>query len=217
MALRKLFWFIFLIGSVWLLTACGRGSLDSSTKSLELEPPSNQVGSSLPIQSKPSESVALAYDPGDGSLDMANRDGLSRWQVGSGWEKINFPNELSLSGVIINPDQPATIFVSGPGLGVLRSDDGGVTWKEDNEGLPSLEVTALALHSSRRDTLYIWVRDEGIFRTEDGGASWKRVPDQGPPDVDVRGLTHSTLPGSMNTGWLYAATPTGAYLSMDCF
>ena len=163
-----------------------------------------------------SESVALAFNPADDSLFLADRNGLSRWQGGK-WESLPLPQTYGMSGVVVNPDHPATIYASGPGLGVLRSDDGGATWKKVNTGLSGLDVTALALHSFRRETLYVWLRGDGIFRTEDGGAKWTKMPDQGPPDTDVRGLTHSTLPGSMNTGWLYAATPTGAYLSMDCF
>lgn len=122
-----------------------------------------------------------------------------------------------MSGVVVNPEQPQIVYASAPGLGVLRSDDEGTTWQAVNTNLPSLDVTALALHSFKREILYAWLRDEGIYRTEDGGATWVQLPDQGPSDKAVQGLVHSTLPGSMNTGWLYAATPTGAYLSMDCF
>lgn len=102
-------------------------------------------------------------------------------------------------------------------MGIVRSDDGGRNWKVVNAGLSGQDVTALAIHSFNRDTLYAWVKGDGVYSTEDGGTSWKRVPDQGPPDKDVRSLTHSTLPGSMKTGWLYASTPKGIYLSMDCF
>jgi len=175
------------------------------------------AGPMVPQKIGPSDSVALAYDPTDGSLLKADRNGLFRWRAGNGWESIDMPQTFGLTGVMVNPDQPATIYASGPELGVIRSDDGGATWRAVNTGLPRLDVTALALHSFRRETLYAWVRGEAIYRTEDGGANWKRMPDQGPPDKDVRGLIHSTLEGSMNTGWLYASTPTGAYLSMDCF
>ena len=159
--------------------------------------------------------VALAYDPADGSLLKADNRGLFRWQDGRGWQQVNVPQNSGLSGVAINPDQPATMYISGPGLGVLRSDDGGDNWQEINTGLPRLDVTALAMHSFRRDTLYAWIINDGIHRTEDGGVSWKKMPDVPIADPQVRGLTHSTLEGSMNTGWLYAATPSGAFLSMD--
>ena len=163
--------------------------------------------------------VTLAYNPADSTLFIADNRGLFRWRPENGWQSVAVPQATGVSAVVIggDPEQPATIYVSGLGLGVVRSDDDGRTWQAINEGLPNLDVTALALHSFRRETLYAWLEDSGTFRTEDGGANWIRVPDQGPPDKDVRGLAHSTLPGSMNTGWLYASTPTGAYLSMDCF
>lgn len=160
--------------------------------------------------------VALAYDVADGSLLKVDSSGLLRWRVGRGWEKSALPVS-SLSAVVVNPEQPTTVYASGPELGVIRSDDGGQSWQNASAGLPGPDVTALALHSFRRETLYAWVHNDGLYLTEDGGATWKRAPDQGPPDTDVRALIHSTLPGSMNTGWLYAATPSGAYLSMDCF
>jgi predicted small lipoprotein YifL len=159
--------------------------------------------------------VALAYNPADSSLLKADNQGLFRWQAGRDWEQVLEAQQPGLSGVAVNPDQPATMYISGPGLGVLRSSDGGDNWQEINSGLPRLDVTALAMHSFRRDTLYAWISNDGIFRTEDGGLSWKKIPDVPIADPQVRGLVHSTLAGSMNTGWLYAATPSGAYLSMD--
>lgn len=209
---------IALLAVGWLLAACGGAGTPVNPNPLSSNDAlSAPAGSAVPHEIGSSDSVAVAYDPADGSLLKANRDGLFRWRAGDGWRSIDMPQTFGMSGVIVNPDKPATMYASGPGFGVVRSDDGGATWHPINAGLPSLDITALALHSFRRDTLYIWVRGEGIFRTEDGGANWKRMPDQGPVDKDVRGLIHSTLPGSMNTGWLYASTPTGAYLSMDCF
>jgi photosystem II stability/assembly factor-like uncharacterized protein len=161
------------------------------------------------------ELVALAYNPAEGSLLKANSQGLFRWKASSDWEKMTLPVEARLSGVVVNPDAPANLYIAGPGLGVIHSDDSGASWQAINNGLPSLEVTALVIHSFRRDTLYTWLNNEGLYRTEDGGATWKKVPDVPIADPKVQGLIHSTLSGSMNTGWLYAATPSGTYLSMD--
>lgn len=175
----------------------------------------NSPASSSP--SVDSNSIALAYDPADDSLLKADQGGLLRWQASTGWEKVSAVRASNLSGVVVNPDKPTTLYISGVGLGMARSDDGGNNWQAMNTGLPSLDVTALALHSFQRETLFAWVRGAGVYRTTDGGLNWVRMRDQGPPDTNVNGLVHSTLPGSMNTGWLYADTPTGAYLSMDCF
>ena len=162
--------------------------------------------------------TGLAFNPADGSLLKTGAAGLFRLGPSdSAWQAMTTPATFGLTGLVLNPDGPATIYVSGPGVGVLKSTDTGQHWMDAGSGLPDAEITALAMHSTRRATLYAWVKDNGIYRTEDAGAHWNRMPDQGPPDTHVVRLVHSTLPGSMNTGWLYAATPSGAYLSMDCF
>jgi photosystem II stability/assembly factor-like uncharacterized protein len=110
---------------------------------------------------------------------------------------------------------PDSLFAAGPGAGILRSDDRGATWRSLSDGLPGLEIAAFAVHSYLPETLFAWIEEQGVFRSEDNGGRWELM-DQGPPAA-VAMLAHSTLEGSMNTGWLYAATPQGPYLSMDCF
>ena len=162
--------------------------------------------------------TGLAFNSADGSLLKTGAAGLFRLGPGdSVWQVMKTPATSGLTGLAVNPDEPTTLYVSGPGVGVLMSTDAGQHWTGAGSGLLVGEITALALHSFRRATLYAWVKDTGLYRTEDAGAHWNRMPDQGPPDTQVRSLVHSNLPGSMNTGWLYASTPSGAYLSMDCF
>jgi len=205
------------------LTACAGGTTAAPTAIIvPTVPPLNLTAPGpYPTLSISSQgATGLAFNPTDGSLLKADPAGLFRLPAdGQAWEAIQTPatRYAGLTGVAINPDDPATLYLSGSGLGVLKSTDGGQTWSEINDGLVSQDVTTLAMHSFRYATLYVWLKDIGIFRTEDSGVHWARMPDQGPPDTAVRGLAHSTLPGSMNTGWLYASTPSGAYLSMDCF
>jgi hypothetical protein len=162
--------------------------------------------------------TSLAFNPSDGSLLKADSTGLFRLTTdGQSWQPIQTPATSELTGVVINPDHPATVYVAAKSSGVLKSTDNGKSWSPINNGLTTTDVLALALHSFRRETLYAWLNGQGMYRTEDGGEHWSRLPDEGPPDSNVQGLVHSTLPGSMNTGWLYASTPSGAYLSMDCF
>lgn len=199
---RKPNWLTILLTLALMLTACSPGTPTPATAA------------------RPETVTSLAYDPADSSLLKTDAAGLFRLPAdGTAWEAVQMPatRHAGLTGVAINPDDPNELYVSGLGVGVLRSADGGRSWGAVNDGLASTDVTTLAMHSFRYATLYVWLKDIGIFRTEDSGAHWARMPDQGPPDTDVRGLAHSNLPGSMNTGWLYASTPSGAYLSMDCF
>ncbi len=218
---RPLWMFTLLILAV-TLAACAGGTTAAptvlvvpTTPPLSLTAPGPDLTPTLPTEGAV---VGLAFNPTDGSLLKADAAGLFRLPAeGQAWQVMQTPALAGLTGIAINPDDPATLYVSGPSAGVLKSTDGGQNWSEVNNGLLGTDVSALALHSFRRETVYVWLKNDGVYRTEDGGANWKRLPDQGPPDTAVRGLAHSTLPGSMNTGWLYASTPSGAYLSMDCF
>ncbi len=160
--------------------------------------------------------LSLAVDPADGSL-IKSEGGLFRSaDQGRTWEALVLPRGAqprSIRHVATTAAAPSRLYLAGPGLGVARSDDRGRTWRPINAGLPSQAVAALAVHSFRPDTLYAWIDGQGIFRTEDGGGRWAKM--DGGPTAPVAFLAHSTLEGSMNTGWLYAATPEGPYLSMD--
>ena len=81
-----------------------------------------------PVANNPaiaSDSIGLAYDPETSGLLKADHQGLSRWCADGGWEVLTVPQASGLSGVVVNPDQAGTAYVSGPGLGVLRSEDSG--------------------------------------------------------------------------------------------
>ena len=163
--------------------------------------------------------LGLAIDPADGSLVRVGGGALSRsTDQGQSWQSLPIPDALQpdkLVQVATSSAAPSTLYAAGPGAGVVRSDDRGQTWHQIGGGLPSNQIGAFAVHSFRPDTLYASIDGQGVFRTEDGGGRWQKM-DDGPSGI-VTALAHSTLEGSMNTGWLYAATPAGPYLSMDCF
>src|SRR5260221_9131053 len=134
------------------------------------------------------ESVTgLAFYSADGSLLKTGAAGLFRLgSSDSSWQAITTPATSGLTGLAVNPDELATLYVSGPGAGVLKSTDAGQHWAGAGSGLPDGEITALALHSFRRATLYAWVKDTWLYRTEDAGAHLDRMSDPSPPVTQVR-------------------------------
>ncbi len=167
---------------------------------------------------------SLAVDSLNGHLLAATSNGLYQSQdEGKSWQPMALPADIPANGishVAIRADQPGIVYIAGKPIGIWRSRDAGQTWEKVTQGLANEEVTALALHSNGypRDntkSLCAWVASVGIFEAHDEGDTWKRSADQGPPNPQVLALIHSPLLGSMNTGWLYAATSDGAYLSMD--
>ncbi len=180
------------------------------------------VGGAWPAVSAAAETrpgprpTSLAVDATDGSLVKVDGGLFRSMDRGRTWHTLALPAGLdpdAVRHVATTAAAPASLYAAGPGVGVLRSGDRGKTWRAINTELPSQQVEALAVHTFRPDTLYVWIKGQGIIRTEDGGKNWKKM-DDGPPSP-VAGLAHSTLEGSMNTGWLYAATRGGPYLSMD--
>ena len=167
-------------------------------------------------QSDYSEIVALAYDEIAGVLVKAEPNAVFlSADGGESWTRASVPLNAgaSISTLSTSADGGA-IWVAGPGVGVLRSNDGGASWEPRATGLPNADVVTLTSHSDQADTAYAYIPANGIYRTQDAGANWQLM-DRGPADTNQ--LVHSNLAGSMETGWLYAATDHGVEISMDCF
>lgn len=163
--------------------------------------------------------VALAFDRASGTLLKATAQALYRSADGGrSWSRLALPPSAKGGGigsVAVSAGDKGVLYVAGPGLGVLRSDDGGRSWAGRNKGLPSKEVVALAAHADQPDTLYAYLAGRGVFRSEDGGGNWQLM--DGGPRSSIERLIHSNMPGSMQTGWFFAATAKGVSRAMDCF
>lgn len=106
-------------------------------------------------------------------------------------------------------------YLAGPGLGVWRYDTAHQRWQSLSDTLPDLAITAIAAHATQPETLYAYHATDGMLRSRDGGARWVKV-DSGPQE-QVKAFLHSDMPGSMESGWLFAGTTRGVARSMDCF
>ena len=72
-----------------------------------------------------------------------------------------------------------------PGIGVLRSDDHGRTWRSISKGLPSDFGFPIVVHPHDVDTIYVMPLEAStrtcpagapaVWRSEDGGGSWGRL------------------------------------------
>ena len=106
-------------------------------------------------------------------------------------------------------------------VGVHRSDDGGQSWFEITEGLPSEFGFAAAAHPHDRDTFYVIPLDPdharcmpgghaAVWRTRDGGESWQRL-DEGLPQRDAYvGVLRAALAiDDQDVPGLYFGTSTG--------
>ncbi len=163
--------------------------------------------------------VALRFDVASQTLLKAYPHALYRsGNSGRDWVPISLPASVArgrIASVAAAAHRKDVLYVAGPGVGVLRSEDGGRSWVGKNTGLPSRDVVTLTPHAEAPDTIYAYVARKGIYRSEDAGAHW-RLMDAGPRERILQ-LIHTNMAGSMQTGWFFAATPKGVDRSMDCF
>jgi photosystem II stability/assembly factor-like uncharacterized protein len=159
----------------------------------------------------------------DGATWTARNDGL-RAEWPREYDDIGF----CVHKVVLSPDLDRMYQQNH--CGMHRSDDGGHSWTEITEGLPSDFGFAAAAHPHDRDTFYVIPVDPGhartmhdgkasVWRTRDAGSSWQRLY-QGLPQEDAylgvlrEGMTNDALdsPGfyfGTSTGQVFASVDEG--------
>lgn len=164
---------------------------------------------------------ALAMDSGGQTLFLGAHTGLFRSEDrGRTWSKISISTKhghLDVMDIAADPKDPRRVYIGTHEAGVLKSVDGGRTWKEAGSGLGGPDVHGLAIDPNMPFKLHAAVRDkgEGIYRTTDQGQKWIRVDDG--PQGEIKVLRSVNIPTGMGGIFLYAGTSTGLQRSPDCF
>jgi photosystem II stability/assembly factor-like uncharacterized protein len=136
---------------------------------------------------------------------------------GKTWEKVLFVDEnTGCSDMTMDPNNSHILFAGmwqleihtwsrtsgGPGSGLFRSIDGGVTWKRlEGHGLPKSPVGRIAVRVAKSDSNRVYALIETgdgvpmddkptqsgqLWRSDDGGENWQLVNS----DRQIRGRTH---------------------------
>ncbi|SEP56509.1 WD40/YVTN/BNR-like repeat-containing protein [Neolewinella agarilytica] len=115
--------------------------------------------------------------------------------AGKNWERTLYVNEttgcVSLVMDMTNPlvlyaamwdhqRTPWTMISGGPGSGLYKSADGGLSWKKMADGLPkAFGKAGISVSRANGDRVYAVIEAEGeeggVYRSDDGGDSWKQV------------------------------------------
>jgi PKD repeat protein/photosystem II stability/assembly factor-like uncharacterized protein len=91
------------------------------------------------------------------------------------------PNGLGrLNAVAFHPTNSNIIYVGAPSGGLWKTTNGGSTWTNLTDGLPSLGVSSIIVHPTSTNTIFIGTGDRdggdapgiGVYKSTDGGNSW---------------------------------------------
>ena len=163
---------------------------------------------------------ALSANPNNGPYLSACTNGLYRSDdFGRTWS--NAYNSLGMvqssltSAVACSPDyeQDHTIFAGVQG-GVLRSTDGGSTWRSTIFPAPMPTVISIVVSPDFAvdSTLFAGTAEDGILVSLDGGLSWEAW-NFGLLDMNILCLAIS--PGFSQDETLFAGTTTGLFMSTN--
>jgi photosystem II stability/assembly factor-like uncharacterized protein len=102
-------------------------------------------------------------------------DGGHTWSIVAGGSSFWWGPPGVIAGfpidILVNPNDPFTLFANNYGGGNVKSIDGGVTWSLASKGYTGALMFDLAVRPSNPSVVYATARS-GLFRTLNGGSSW---------------------------------------------
>lgn len=128
------------------------------------------------------EEIAVA---GDGMLYIGDHDSrvFRSGDQGQNWTEVSVPwpapIAFGLRELIVDPNNPATLYVSITQLGIFRSDDRGATWMAPITGSPGTstggDVTSVAVQPGNSNRL-LAAGSNAYYVSIDRGSTWTPFP-----------------------------------------
>ncbi len=134
---------------------------------------------------------AMAVAPSYSNLVYlaSRRDLYVSGDGGKTWQVLRDAVPGQVLTLAVDPKSPHVLYVGVDGLGLYRSDDGGLTWEARNTGLEvqpgaRVGVTAITIDESDSQRILVseglWIGTKsvqffprGIYQSRDGGVTWQ--------------------------------------------
>ena len=105
--------------------------------------------------------------------------GQSIWRskdIGKTWNRASngiFP-EADIRAIVVDPADSKTLY-AGTEKGVVKTTDGGDSWRHLPSDMDSKEVWSLAIHPTTSGTLYAGTCPSAFYKTTDAGETWTQL------------------------------------------
>lgn len=119
---------------------------------------------------------------------------------GKSWQKVLYVDKRTgIADLVMDPKNPKTLLAAcwermrypwnwisgGPGSALMKTTDGGKTWKKITKGIPEGNLGRIGLNYFRKNPKIVIATIEnkgggGFYRSTDGGDSWAKVSNQNP-------------------------------------
>jgi photosystem II stability/assembly factor-like uncharacterized protein len=130
-------------------------------------------------------------------------------------------NRDDFMGFSLHPTNPNVIYTSGHpasggNMGVMRSEDGGMTFKRILQGLQGepVDFHSMTISPANPKILYGWFKGK-LYRTKDGGKTWALASARGMPQEGFCFGAPCLAADTKDEHSLYAGTPKGLLVSND--
>ena len=161
------------------------------------------------------EDAGVTWDPVDGWNDHPN------WATWAEWPEQNTPDGSMLHSVIVDPRDPAHLYLGLSSGGVFESTNGARDWRPLNGGLespifPDQEMEfgqdphCMRLHPLQPDRLY-QQNHCGIYRIDRPSDRWDRVGNNMPRSVGDIGFPIELHPRDPDTAWVFPMDGTDVW------
>ena len=135
------------------------------------------------------------------------------FSTGISWTYLGLSGR-TIQSLAIDPKIPTTLYAGDGTSGLLKSTDGGATWRTINTGLTVSTIRAIAVDPATPTTVYAGTGGGGIFKSIDGGGVWVPV-NSGLANLTIQALaidptTPTTLYAGTLFGGVYKSTNGGA-------
>ena len=148
---------------------------------------------------------AALFKSTDGGQNWKELSGLRGHGSGPAWAPG--AGGLCLHTIMVDPKNPARMYIAISAAGAFRTDDGGASWRPINQGLrsqhipdPTAEVGhcvhRLAMHRSRPNVLFMQ-KHWDVMRSDNGGDSWQEVSGNLPTDFGFAMGVHAHEPDTI--------------------